>query len=377
MNLDFSDEQDMLRRSACEFIKRYIPKTFVKEMEDDPTGFTDDIWKEMVQLGWPGWVVPEEYGGVGGSFMDIMVLLEEMGNGCLPSPFFSTVLLGAFPIIDAGTEEQKQKYLPTIAGGEAFFTLALTEASGQYKAAAVAATATADGDGYTINGTKLYVPDAHVANYLLCVARTNQETSAENGLTIFIVDAKSPGINCTVLKTISGEKLCEVVFDGVKVARENILGELDQGWVVVQKTIDRAAVGKCAEMLGGLDWVLENCTAYALERVQYGKVIGSYQSMQHHLAEMWTNIHVTKFLVYQAAWAIEEGIPCASQVAMAKSWASQTYLNCTKMGVQIFGAIGTTREHDMGLYYRRARQVAPEFGDMVSCRETVAQGLGL
>ncbi len=377
MDLDFNEEQEMLRRSAREFVKRYMPKTLVREMEEDPTGFTDDVWKQMVQLGWAGWVVPMEYGGVGGSFFDIIALLEEMGNGCVPGPFFSTVILGALPILDAGTEEQKQQYLPKIAQGEIIFTMALTEPSAGYGADSIAVRAAADGDGYVINGTKLFVSDAHVADYILCVARTNENATAENGITIFIVGAKSPGISYTALKTMPGDRLFEVVFDQVKVPGESILGEVDQGWEVAQKTIDRAAVGKSAEMLGGLGWVLENCTTYALERVQYGKVIGSYQAMQHRLAEMWTEIQIAKRLTYQAAWAIEKGIGHTSQVAMAKAWTSQAYLHWTKMGVQIFGAIGTTREHDMGLYYRRARQAAPLFGDATSCRETVAQAIGL
>lgn len=377
MDLDFSEEQEMLRGSAREFVKRYIPKTLVREMEEDQTGFTDDVWKQMAQLGWLAWVVPEQYGGVGGSYLDIVALMEEMGSGCVPGPLFSTVILGALPILDAGTEEQKQQYLPKLAMGEIIVTMALTEPSAGYAAESIAVKATADGDGYVISGTKLFVSDAHVADYILCVARTNQSAPAEDGITIFIVDAKSQGISCTPLKTMPGDRMFEVVFDQVKVAKENILGEVDKGWEVVQKTIDRAAVAKSAEMLGGLGWVLENCKTYALERVQYGKAIGSYQAMQHHLAEMWTEIQIAKRLIYQAAWAIEEGIGHTSQVAMAKAWTSKTYLHWTKMGVQIFGAIGTTREHDMGLFYRRARQAAPLFGDAVSCQETVAQAIGL
>ena len=377
MNLTLSDEQEVLRKTAREFVKRYIPKAFVKEMEEDPTGFTDDIWKQMAQLGWMGWVVPIEYGGIGGSFLDIAVLLEEMGRGCLPSPFFSTVILGALPIIDAGSEEQKQKYLPLIASGEAIFTLASTEASAGHDAASITVTATADGDGYTINGTKLFVPDAHVADYLLCVARTNQESPAESGITVFVVDAKSPGISCTVLKTMSGEKLCEVVFDQVKVAGENILGGLDQGWEVVHKAIEHAAVAKCCQMVGDLQQVLEMTVDYAKERKQFDRPIGSFQVIQHYCSNMAIDVDSSRFVTYQAAWRVSEGLPCRREVAIAKAWTAQAWERVITLAHQVFGAIGVTIEHDLHFYTNRGKMASMSFGDIDFCKEIVAQEMAL
>lgn len=377
MDLTLSDEQEVLKRTAREFVKRYIPKTFVKEMAEDPTGFTDDIWQQMAQLGWMGWLVPEEYGGIGGSFLDIGVLLEEMGRGCVPSPFFSTVILGALPIIDAGNEEQKQKYLPMIANGEAIFTLALTEASARYDAASITVTATADGDGYIINGTKLFVPDAHVADYLLCVARTNKEAPAENGITVFVIDAKSPGINHTPLKTMAGDKLCEVVFDQVKVAKENILGKLDQGWEVAQKAIEYAAVAKSCQMVGALQQVLEMTVDYAKERNQFGRPIGSFQVIQHYCSNMAIDVDSSRFMTYQAAWRLSESLPCRREVAIAKAWTAQAWERVITLSHQIFGAIGVTIEHDLHFYTTRGKAASMSFGGIDFCKEIVAQEMAL
>ena len=250
MDLAFSEEQEMLKKMAYDFLTDKFPKTAVKEIEESELGYSPEIWKEMAELGWIGLVFPEKYGGGGMKFLDLTMLLEEMGRACLPGPYFSTVVLGGLPILDAGSEEQKREYLPKIASGEAIFTLALTESSARYDAAAIKFSAAADKDAYILNGTKLFVPDANVADYMLVVARTSSGAEPEDGISIFIVDTRSPGISYTVLKTIANDKLCEVVFNQVSVPKENILGELDRGWGEVKKIIERAAVGKCCEMVG-------------------------------------------------------------------------------------------------------------------------------
>jgi len=212
MDLSLSEEQEMLRKAARDFLTDKCPKTLVKEMEEDEKGYSPQLWQEMAELGWLGLAFPEKYGGSEMQFLDLLILLEEMGRACLPGPFFSTVVLGGLPILDIGSEEQKQEYLPQIADGKAIFTLALTEPSGRYDAAAVEVKAVADGDDYVIDGTKLFVPDAHVADCLLCVARTDEQAAPEDGITLFLVDGKSPGIGYTMLKTIASDKLCEVVL---------------------------------------------------------------------------------------------------------------------------------------------------------------------
>jgi alkylation response protein AidB-like acyl-CoA dehydrogenase len=377
MDLNLTEEQEMLKTMARDFLADKCPKSLVKEMYEDEKGYSPELWKEMVDLGWPGLVFPEEYGGSGMSFLDLSVLLEEIGRACLPGPFLSTVVLGGLPILQAGSDEQKQEYLPKITGGEAIFTLALTEPSAQYTADSIEVNATPEGDNYVINGTKLFVPDANIADYMLCAARTDEKAEAENGITVFIVDAKSPGISYTVLKTISGDKLCEVVFDNVKVSKENILGEVNQGWKVVSKIIQQAAIAKCCTMIGAMQQTLEMTIDYAKDRKQYDHPIGSLQVIQHYCANMATDIDGSKFSTYQAAWMLSEELPCAKEVAIAKAYISEAFRRVSTLAHQIHGAIGCTMDHDLQFYTKWGKAADLSFGDADFYREIVAQEMGL
>jgi alkylation response protein AidB-like acyl-CoA dehydrogenase len=377
MDLALSEEQEMLKTMAHDFLTDKLPKTVVKEIEESEQGYSPELWKEMAGLGWMGLAFPEKYGGSDMNFLDLAVLLEEMGRTCLPGPYFSTVVLGGLPILDIGTEEQKQEYLPKIANGEAIFTLALTEPNASYDAVGVETKAIADKDGYTLNGTKLFVPDANVADYMLVVARTDEKAKGEDGITIFIVDAKSPGISCTVLKTIASDNLCEVVFDQVKVPNDNILGQLNHGWGEVQKIIQRAAVAKCCEMVGCIQQALDMTVDYAKERKQYGRPIGSFQVIQHYCADMATDVDGTRLSTYQAAWMLSEGLPCTQEVAIAKAWAGEACQRVMALAHQIHGAIGVTIDHDLQYYTRRAKAAEVSFGDASFYREIVAQEMGL
>ena len=363
MNLDFSEEQLMLRESARDFLSKRLPKKTVKELEESQSGYSPEMWKEMADLGWMGLVLPEKYGGAGMAFLDLAVLLEEIGRACLPGPFFSTVVLGALPILAFGTEEQKDKYLPGISKGEAVFTLALTEDNARYDASGVRLKATAERDDYILDGVKMFVPDAHVADYMLCVTRTNVGAAPEEGLTTFIVDARSPGISSTILKTIDNGKLCEVVFDKVRVPKENILGQLDTGWRDVEKIVERAAVAKCCDMVGCLQRVFEMTIAYAKERMVSAGPIGSFQAVQHHCANMAIDVNGAMLSAYQAAWKVSEGLPCAWDTAVAKAWASQACPRVIALAHQIHGAIGTTMDHDLHYYTRRTKAAESAFGD--------------
>jgi alkylation response protein AidB-like acyl-CoA dehydrogenase len=377
MDLALSEEQEMLRTMARDFLTDKLPKTVVKEIEESELGYSPELWREMAGLGWMGLALPGGYGGGDMSFLDLAVMLEEIGRACLPGPYFSTVVLGGLAILDAGSEEQKQKYLPKIANGDEIFTLALTESSAGYDAASIAVKAVADKGSYVISGTKLFVPDAHVADYMLVVARTDEKSKGEDGITIFIVDAKSPGISSTVLKTIANDKLCEVVFDQVTIPEENILGKLDGGWNVAQKIIQRAAVAKCCEMVGCIQQTLDMTVEYAKERKQYDRPIGSFQVIQHYCADMVIDVDGTRLSAYQAAWMMSEGLSCAQEVAIAKAWAGEACQRVLALAHQIHGAIGCTIDHDLQYYTRRAKAAEVTFGDASFYRELVAQEMGL
>ena len=377
MDLALSEEQEMLRTMARELLTDKLPKAVVREIEESELGYSPDLWREMAELGWVGLVFPEKFGGGGMGFLDLAVLLEEMGKACLPGPYFSTVILGGLPILDVGSEEQKQKYLPKIASGETIFTLALTEPSARYDAAAIEVKANANGDAYILNGTKLFVPDAHIADYMLVVARTDDKAKGEAGITIFIVDARSPGISHTMLKTMANDNLCEVVFNQVSVPTENILGQLNQGWSDVQNIIQRAAIAKCCEVVGCVQQALDMTVDYAKERKQFDRPIGSFQIIQHYCADVATDVDGARLSTYQAAWMISEGLPCTLEVAVAKAWAGEASQRIMALAHQIHGAIGYSIDHDLQFYTRRAKAAEATFGDASFYREIVAQEIGL
>jgi alkylation response protein AidB-like acyl-CoA dehydrogenase len=253
----------------------------------------------------------------------------------------------------------------------------LTEPNGRYDAAGVETKAVAQGDSFVISGTKLFVENAHIADYRICVARTTEGATPEEGITLFLVDAKSPGIKVEVIPTMADDKLCEVVFENVSVPRNNMLGELDNGWSIVARTLEQAIMAKCAEMVGGAEAALDMTLNYVKERVQYNRPIGSFQVIQHYCANMWTSVVTSRNILYKTAWKVGEGLPATGDVAAAKGWINQAYTFVTERAVQCHGAIGLTRDHDIGLYYRRAKAGELAFGDTDFQKEIVAQQMGL
>ena len=251
MDFALSQQQEMLRNTARDFLVKECPKTLVREMEQDEKGYSPELWKKMAELGWMGLVFPEAYGGSGLSSLDFTILLEEMGRALVPGPFLSTVVCGGLTILRWGSEEQKRELLPKIAKGELILSLALTEASASYDAADITVRAVPEGDDYVISGTKLFAADAQVADYLLCVTRTKDGDDRQKGITLFLVDAKSPGISCALLKTFTADKQCEVVFDKVRVPKSTMLGELDRGWEIAEDITEQAAFALCPWMVGG------------------------------------------------------------------------------------------------------------------------------
>jgi alkylation response protein AidB-like acyl-CoA dehydrogenase len=377
MDFEFNEEQKMLKTSAREFLEKECPKALVKQMVADEKGNPPELWHKMAELGWLGLIFPEKYGGMGGNILDLVAIQEEMGRACVPGAFYSTVLLGGLFVLNNGSEEQKQNLLPKVAEGKLILTLALTEPSGSYEAAAVETKAVSDKDDYLISGTKLYVPDAHIADYIICIARTKSGKTTEEGITAFLVDGKSPGIRCTLLKTIAGDKLCEVIFDKVRVPKKNIVGKLDHVWEPLEQTLQQVSIAKCAEMVGGAQKVLEMAADHAKERIVFDRPLGSFPIIQQYIANMIMDIDSSKFLTYEAAWKFSEGLPCAKEIAMAKAWTSEAYRRVTASGHQIYGGIGFTVESDMHLYFRRAKASEVTLGDGNFQREVLAKALGM
>lgn len=376
MDLGLNEVQQMLKSSAQELLSRECPLTLVRAMEEDSRGYTDELWRQIVGVGWTGLVFPEQYGGTGGFFLDLAVLLEEMGRALVPSPFFSTVVLGGLTVLDAGNDAQKLDILPRICSGQLIMTLALTEATVTYEPWGVETSAERQGDSYLLNGTKLFVPDAQAADLILVAARTSSATDPAQGITLFMVPVGSQGLSISPLNTISSDRQYEVTFGGVTVPADSTLGPVDGGWPVVHRALQRAIVGKCAEMLGGADAVLEMTAEYVKQRTQFGRPIGSFQAVQHHCANMATDVEGSRNIAYQAAWRVAEGGPAEKEVSMAKAWISAAYERVCATAHQCHGAIGFTKEHDLQLYTRRAKVQELTYGDINFHKELVLNNLG-
>jgi alkylation response protein AidB-like acyl-CoA dehydrogenase len=378
MDFGFNEEQEMLRKSARDFLARESPMTYVRRMMEDEVGHSAEVWRKMAELGWMGLILPEKYGGASLDMVDLVVVLEEMGRVVMPGPFFSTVLLGALAVLEGGSEAQKERYLKPIAAGDLKATVATLEPNGRWDADGIEATAVADSSGFVLNGTKLFVPDAHVADLIVVAARSEKGTG-EEGISLFAVDVPKLGVSIRPLKTMDQtRKLCEVQLDKVRVGPDALIGARGGGWPILQRVTDRAKVALCAEMCGGAERVLEMSVAYAKVRVQFDRPIGSFQAIQHKCANMLLLVESAKSATYYAAWAVANDVPEAPlAAAMAKSYTSDAYRVVAGEGIQIHGGIGFTWEHDMHLYFKRAKGSEFTFGDATYNRELVAQLIDL
>lgn len=374
MDLGLTETQQMLRTSARTFLEAECPTTHVREMELDDRGFSPDIWQKMAAQGWLGLTIPEAYGGAELEFIDLVILLEEMGRYMLPSPFFSTTVLSSLAIMESGDHQQKEEYLTRIAAGQIIVAMAITEPSATWDCSGIQLTAELDGSKYNLSGTKLFVSDGNVADYILVAARTGSETT---DISLFILPTQSEGINQTQLKTIASDNQSAFTFENVKVSKVNLLGKENNSWPIIQKIIQWGAIGKCAEMTGGGQKVLDMTVEYAKQRTQFGRPIGSFQAIQHHCANMATDVETAKFITYKAAWTLTQDLNADKEVAMAKAWVSDSYGRVCALAHQSHGAIGFTKEHDLQLYSRRAKAAELAFGDSDFHLENVAPLIGL
>jgi alkylation response protein AidB-like acyl-CoA dehydrogenase len=379
MDFGFNADQEMLRATARKFFENECASEFVRARMGEDAGFTEEFWAKLAEQGWLGLVYPEVYGGAGLGFVDLTVLMEEMGRAVVPGPFFSTVLLGGLTILECGSDAQKKEWLPRIAEGQARVTLAWTEPNARWDPAGVTTTATAAGGGFTLNGTKLFVPDAHTAQAAVVVTRTSVGTSAEEGISLFLVPTNARGVTVTRLPTMDQtRKLCEVKLENVAVPASALVGARDGGWPPLSRVVQRATVALCAEMCGGAQKVLDMTTEYAKIRVAFGKPIGSYQGVKHKAADMLVDVENAKSLTYYAAWAVDENVPEAALAAsMAKAYTSDAFRKVAGTGIQLHGGIGFTWEHDLHLYFKRAKASEFTFGDATYHREKVAQLIDL
>ena len=366
----------MLRRASREFLAKECSSKVVRRVMESEDGYDAALWKRLADLGWTALGIPEQYGGVG-TFLDLIVVLEEAGRALLPGPFFSTMGLAVPALIEAGTEAQKREVLGAISSGAARATVAFTEPSGRWDADGVQLKATRVGGGWRLDGVKLFVPDAATADYMVVVARTRGE--GEDGITLFLVKGRPDGMTVKPLETLDmTRRWSEVRFDRVQLDADAVMGAPDKAWPRVKRALDWATAGLCAEMVGGVQKVLETSTEYAKTRHQFGKPIGIYQAVSHKLADMLVLSESGRSATYYAAWAVDaDASDRALASSMAKAYVSDAYRKAAGDGIQVHGGIGFTWEHDMHLYFKRAKSSEVTLGDATFHRELIAQSLDL
>lgn len=382
MEFSLSEEQEMLKTSARGFLEAECPESVVREVDRGYKGYLPALWDKIADLGWLGLIFPEEYDGTGGNFLDLAVLFEEMGRAMLPSLYLSTVVLCGLTILAVGSEEQKRELLPEIVNGDLILSLALTEPESSwdgkaYEPDGVTVSATADEDDFVIDGAKLFVQDAHVADYILCATRTRNGANPEDGITLFLVDARSPGISHTLLNTTANDnKQSEVVFDNVRVPMKNMVGKLHGGWEPLWKTIQVGAVMLCAEMTGAGQRALEATIDYAKTRIQFEMPIGINQFVQEHCVQLVLNVDASRRLTYWAAWRLSEGLPCDLDVAMAKAWTSDAHEQALWRAHQVHAGVGSTEALGvLPLYTKRGNAAQLYLGNSEFWLERVTEEL--
>ena len=372
MDFGLSEEQTILKNETRRFLKNECSIDFIKEMIEDAKGYSPSLWEKMAKLGWMGILFEEKYGGTDGTFLDLSILLEEMGRVLLPGPFFSTVILGGVPIMLSGNDELKESFLPGIASGNVIMTSALTETEGSYAIEGIESIGEPGADGYVLRGRKMFVPDAHIADYIIYPARTYQKDHS-NGVSLFIVDAKREGIEMTPLISLDLQKQSEVSFRDVEVPKKSMVGEEGKGWTLIQGLWPIAVTGKCCEMLGAMQQVLEMTLSYVQKRHQFNRPLSAFQAIQHYCADMAIDLECSKFITYQAVWKLSHGLPSRKEVAMAKAWSSIAFKKITATAHQIHGAIAFTKDYNLHLYYRFAKAGEIIFGDENFHKEVVAR----
>jgi alkylation response protein AidB-like acyl-CoA dehydrogenase len=371
MNFAFSEEQEELRKTVRAFLEAKSAETAVREQMETEDGFDPAVWSQMgEQMGLQGLAIPEEFGGSGYGFVELGVVLEEMGRALLCAPYFSTVVLAANTLLHSGDDAAKAKYLPGIASGETIATLAYTEPSGKWDEAGITMEATAAGDGWTLTGTKMFVLDGHTANLIIVAAQTGKGTS------LFAVQGDAAGLTRTALSTMDQtRKQAKLEFAGTPA---ELIGTEGEGWTVLGSVLDLAAVGLAAEQVGGAQKVLEMAVDYAKVRVQFGRPIGSFQAIKHKCADMLLEVESAKSAAYYGMWcASEMNDELPSVASLAKAYCSEAYFHATAENIQIHGGIGFTWEHPAHLYFKRAKSSELLFGDPTYHRELLAQRIGI
>ena len=376
MELVLTEDQKLLAKTAMDFVRAHSPVSRVRALRDadDPVGFSRELWKQMAELGWVGILIPEQYGGAGMGLADLAVVLEALGRTLAPEPFLSTVLLGGELLTRAGSDEQKQAWLPGITAGDKILTVAYQEARSRYDLNRAVTKAERQGKSWVLSGEKIQVLDGPAAEALIVSARTSGAPHDTNGLTLFLVPKETPGLKVTRQYCVDSRAAALVILDSVKVGSDSIVGSPDGGFQTLSQVVDRATVGLCAEMLGGMTQIFDDTLAYLKTRQQFGVLIGTFQALKHRAARLFMEIELARSSVMAAARAADAGDKdFETLVSLAKARCSDAFILAANEGIQMHGGIGMTDEHDAGFYLKRARVAEVTFGDAAWHRERWAR----
>ncbi len=369
LDLEFDQEQQMLRQTVRDLLARHCPFDVVRQMEDDPVGYPASLWTQLGDLDLVGLLLPEEYGGSGMSLIEGVALYEELGRALAPTPHFVSAVMSGGVLAVAGSDEQKERWLRPVAGGTAILTPAWMEPENGFSPRGVALRAEASGDGFRLTGVKRHVAFASSADRLVVLARTGE---ADEDVDLFVVDPAASGVSLRQQLSISSDTQYEVTFTDVSVSEADRIGAAGTGWSTWQRVLEPALVLLAAHAVGGARYALEITVQYAKDREQFDKQLGAFQSLAHYLADAVTNLDGAEQLVHEAAWAGSTGRALTSLAPMAKLCACSTFRDITAMAQQIFGGIGFTLDFDIQLYFRRAKQQQLMWANDRRLEETVA-----
>jgi alkylation response protein AidB-like acyl-CoA dehydrogenase len=366
MALVLTEEQSMLRDSARGLISDKAPVSHLRHLRDskDATGFSRDLWKAFAEMGFSGLLVPEEFGGSGLGCVEAGIVMEEIGRTLMPSPFLSTAVLAVSALSRGGSAAQKSEHLPKISAGSLLAALAIDEGT-KHRPLQTSLQAVRSGNGFKLNGAKSFVVDGHVADLLIVAARTAGNAGERAGLTLFLVDPKAKGIAIERTVMVDSHNAARIDFDNVDVNADGVLGEMDQGFSLLEAVLNIGRGAVASEMVGLSDEVFGRTVAYLKERKQFGKAIGEFQALQHRAAQLYIEIEITRAAVLKALQALDgDAVSAAAAVAVAKARAGATATRAVQEGVQMHGGMGMTDQFDIGFFMKRARVCEELFGDV-------------
>ncbi|MBI2886600.1 MAG: acyl-CoA/acyl-ACP dehydrogenase [Chloroflexi bacterium] len=376
MDLSLNEQQELLKRTVADFMVHECPKTVLLELDRHETGAPPELWNRIAALGWVGMLIPQQYGGGGNSLTDTAVVYEELGKGPLPGPYFSSGVLGALTVLEAGSEEQKRQILPNVARGSQILSVAAQEPARKWGPGMVQLTATPQNGTLTLNGTKLFIHDAVAATHLVVAVRTQASQNPAQGISLVVVDKSLPGVSARTLPGFLGW-VCEVKFENVRVPASAVLGQAGNGWPAFARAMEKAIPILCSYQVGGCEAVFDMSVEYSRTRIQFAQPIGRFQRVQDHIIHLTNHMDAARWTTYEALWKLDSDRPAASSVHLAKAVSSEGYYQACNYAHEVHAGIGISREYGLTLHTKMSRTLYQCLGDPLYHKRRMADALDL